>query len=111
MSSTYWYCYDRSGEATGPYFETRGEAVEALAPSEQARPIDEVALPDGAEVVGEAIEASYTAVPDDAVDDDSIAATIDAGECYWCDEYSGDHVGQHASSAHPEAWTAYKNDD
>jgi len=45
--------------------------------------------------------------PDDAVD---IEATIEAGECPWCDDYEGDAVGQHASSAHPEAWDDYKED-
>ena len=33
---------------------------------------------------------------------------IDAGECPWCDDYSGESVGRHASSAHREKWTAYK---
>mgnify|MGYP000435656372 CR=1 FL=1 len=35
---------------------------------------------------------------------------IDAGICPWCDSYEGDHVGQHASSAHPEKWDAYTDD-
>jgi hypothetical protein len=41
----------------------------------------------------------------------SIEAQIEAGECPWCDRedrYEGDHVGQHASSAHPEAWAEYR---
>ena len=37
-----------------------------------------------------------------------IADTIEAGKCPWCDEYEGENVGQHASSAHPDKWTAYK---
>ena len=37
-----------------------------------------------------------------------IRAAIDAGECPWCEDYDGDHVGQHASSAHPDEWAAYK---
>jgi len=36
---------------------------------------------------------------------------IRAGICPWCDEYEGDHVGQHASSAHPDAWDAYNEAD
>jgi hypothetical protein len=32
---------------------------------------------------------------------------IDAGVCPWCDDYEGDHVGRHASSAHPDEWGAY----
>lgn len=41
----------------------------------------------------------------DAVDAE---AAIADGECPWCDEYDGDAVGQHAASAHPEKWDAYK---
>jgi len=37
-----------------------------------------------------------------------IEQLIEGGECPWCDSYSGDHVGQHASSAHPQKWQAYK---
>lgn len=36
---------------------------------------------------------------------------IKEGVCPWCppdDRYEGDHVGQHASSAHPDAWEDYK---
>lgn len=35
------------------------------------------------------------------------------GVCPWCspnDRYEGDHVGQHASSAHPDEWDAFKED-
>jgi hypothetical protein len=35
------------------------------------------------------------------------ADMIDSGECPWCDGYEGDHVGQHASSAHPDEWANY----
>ena len=35
---------------------------------------------------------------------------IDQGVCPWCDDYEGDAVGQHASSAHSDAWTDYKED-
>jgi hypothetical protein len=37
-----------------------------------------------------------------------IEGMIDMGVCPWCDEYEGEHVGQHASSAHPDEWDAYK---
>lgn len=37
------------------------------------------------------------------------AALIDDGECPWCEDYSGEHVGQHASSAHPELWREYRD--
>lgn len=35
-------------------------------------------------------------------------ALVNDGVCPWCDEYEGGHVGQHASSAHPEEWDAYQ---
>lgn len=35
---------------------------------------------------------------------------LDKGECPWCDDYEGDAVPQHASSAHPDEWAAYKED-
>ena len=37
--------------------------------------------------------------------------TLKEGVCPWCegdDGYEGDHVGQHASSAHADKWDAYK---
>lgn len=40
---------------------------------------------------------------------------IEQGECPWCvedgaaDPYQGDHIGQHASSAHPDEWDAYQD--
>lgn len=37
-----------------------------------------------------------------------IAGQIDMGVCPWCDEYEGEYLGQHASSAHPDEWDAYK---
>jgi len=39
-----------------------------------------------------------------------VADTIEAGRCPWCDDYEGDAVGQHAASAHPDKWDAYKED-
>lgn len=36
-----------------------------------------------------------------------IAGMIEMGVCPWCDDYEGDYVGSHASSAHPEKWAAY----
>ena len=40
----------------------------------------------------------------------TLEETIDAGKCPWCDEYEGDAVGQHASSAHPDEWNDYKEE-
>jgi hypothetical protein len=46
----------------------------------------------------------------DGGDEPTIADQIDAGECPWCDEYEGENVGQHAASAHTDAWDDYKED-
>lgn len=35
--------------------------------------------------------------------------SADGEGCPWCDEYDGEHVGRHASSAHPEAWARHKS--
>lgn len=59
-----------------------------------------------AEVVIERDEGDANAPPDADPE-----AMIDRGECPWCSDYAGDHVGQHASSAHPEKWAAYKEED
>lgn len=40
----------------------------------------------------------------------TIADDIEAGVCPWCDGYDGEYVGQHASSAHPDQWDAYKGE-
>ena len=44
----------------------------------------------------------------DEMHERDIEQLIIAGECPWCDDYSGEHVGQHASSAHPDEWAAYQ---
>ena len=38
------------------------------------------------------------------------ADMIEAGECPWCSDYEGEGVAQHAASAHPDEWDAYKED-
>lgn len=38
----------------------------------------------------------------------AIEEGIERGECPWCDDYTGDGVPQHASSAHPDEWSDYK---
>jgi len=42
--------------------------------------------------------------------DEVIAERLSDGECPWCDDYRGDAVGQHAASAHSDAWDDYKED-
>lgn len=71
-----------------------------------------VEVPD--EQHAEALAAAYGVDPVDIATDtepEGVAEAIEAGECPWCDEYDGDHVGQHASSAHPDKWDAYSEDD
>jgi len=41
------------------------------------------------------------------VSNEDAEALMDNGVCPWCEEYAGDHVGQHASSAHPDEWDEY----
>lgn len=56
-----------------------------------------------------AIETDDLADATDAERD--IAGMIEMGVCPWCpdgDRYEGEYVGRHASSAHPQAWDAYK---
>ena len=44
---------------------------------------------------------------DDEMHERDTEQLIIAGECPWCDDYSGDYVGQHASATHPEEWNEY----
>jgi len=39
---------------------------------------------------------------------EDIQTLIENGICPWCDDYEGDHVGRHASSAHADKWADYK---
>ena len=44
------------------------------------------------------------------VDDTDPETLVESGVCPWCpeeDRYEGEHVGRHASSAHPGAWDEY----
>ena len=71
---------------------------------------DDEAL-DDADKVRPVTVAEGAVPPDDGFDTD--AAAVEAGVCPWCpadDRYEGDHVGRHASSAHPDEWDAYKID-
>lgn len=92
MVETYWYCYDRTGDYSPPYFETRGEAADACDGGEVPRPIS-ASLLDGD--------------PNSQPETKDVA--IARGECPWCDDYDGDYIAQHASSAHPNAWDRYND--
>ena len=62
------------------------------------------------ETDSEGESTAETVGPEDASEDvEETAAAVEAGVCPWCDEYEGGHVGQHASSAHPDAWEAYRD--
>jgi hypothetical protein len=61
------------------------------------------------------LAAAYDTTPDalrlnQQTGDEDPAVLVKDGVCPWCDEYEGDHVGQHASSAHPDEWDAFKSD-
>jgi hypothetical protein len=48
----------------------------------------------------------------DTLSPDEIETAIENEACPWCpdDGYTGPHVGQHASSAHPDAWGRYRDE-
>jgi len=45
----------------------------------------------------------------DETDTVPVDDALEQGVCPWCDDYEGDAVGQHASSAHEEKWSEYKD--
>lgn len=55
-------------------------------------------------------DTTYEGRDVEEIGDEVIADTLDDGECPWCHDYEGDAVGQHAASAHPDAWDDYKED-
>ena len=54
------------------------------------------------------VQDDEDAEPETVTDEVPTADLIDMGECPWCDDYEGDGVPQHASAAHPDEWTEYK---
>lgn len=103
---TYWF--DATDSNTHPtdaseLYETPD--ADALADAEKVRPVT---------VAEGATPPSNPATDTTAYDFDSDADAVEAGVCPWCDpddRYEGDHVGRHASSAHPDEWEQYKNDE
>jgi len=61
------------------------------------------------DAVGDRDPCPHCADGSDAIHERDVEQLVDAGVCPWCDAYSGDHVGQHASSAHPKKWAAYRD--
>ena len=97
MGQTYWYArddFDRS--PSGPFHADPGDVE--VGEGERLRPIDESVLPD------DGAESERESEPE------TVGEAIDDGRCPWCEEYDGDHVGRHASSAHPDAWAEYKDE-
>lgn len=92
---TYWF--DATDSNAHPEDESElydSPDADALADADKVRPVTRDGRPS-----------------DDGFESD--AAAVEAGVCPWCpadDRYEGDHVGRHASSAHPDAWDAYKSD-
>lgn len=90
-------------EVSGGTFATDDEsAVRALADAY------DVAVADLR--VSDADDSADAGGPESASSTTDPATLIEQGECPWCDDYAGEHVGQHASSAHPEQWDAYTED-
>lgn len=111
MAETYWYAYDGRGGVSPPYYKTKADAAAACDEGETPRPVS-----------GDVIDADADGGPDDDGDggpdasDDrprdppltELQAQFDRGVCPWCDDYEGEHVGRHASSAHAEKWQRFK---
>lgn len=93
---------DELGEPIRPIAEATIEASEDIEMCPDCTPLDSASESDTDEPDGE--------------EERSRESLIEDGRCPWCieegaeDPYKGEHVGQHASSAHPEEWDAYKND-
>jgi hypothetical protein len=93
------------------------EVEKARGGSVLVRGIGEFAVGDRADVTAD--EAAYLC--DERGDFERVGETdrtdtvpvddaIEQGVCPWCDDYEGDAVAQHASSAHPDEWADYKED-
>jgi len=90
---TYWYdATDGNGHPDDPSELYDTSDADALTDAEKVRPVTRDAPADGGDGFATDAEA------------------VDAGICPWCDDYEGDHVGRHASSAHPDAWDEYTDD-
>jgi len=91
---TYWFdATDGNAHPEDPSDLYDTPDADALADAEKVRPV--------------------TRDENDDANFESDAAAVEAGVCPWCpddDRYEGDHVGRHASSAHPDAWDAFKSD-
>jgi len=117
----YWY-RGRSGDA----FTDATLHADRDCPDAPIRPVADSTVadletPDYCEACVPAARESEDASDTDTSDDADAADTLSAAEietaianetCPWCpdDGYTGPHVGQHASSAHPEAWREFRDE-
>lgn len=98
-------------DADGTFHESEHVAEHLMAHFGVPREVVDASVP-----VEDAVVDTDTTTDGDVVETDATTtggvveagASIKAGECPWCEDYQGEHVGQHASSAHPEAWAAYQ---
>lgn len=67
------------------------------------RPVDDI---DGLDACDRHIDGDDGDGWDRNIED--IQTLIANGICPWCDDYDGENVGHHASSAHPDDWSDYK---
>lgn len=49
-------------------------------------------------------------VTSEGLDEDAPAEILEAGECPWCEDYSGEYPERHARKAHPEEWAEFEDD-
>jgi hypothetical protein len=113
MADTYWYAYDGRGGASGPYYATKADAADACDEGETPRPVSGAVI--DTDATGDESETDDGDGEPDASDDrprdpplTELQAQFDRGVCPWCDDYEGEHVGRHASSAHAEKWQRFK---
>ena len=66
------------------------------------RPVDDI---DGLDACDRHIDGDDADGWDRNIED--LQTLVENGICPWCDDYDGENVGHHASSAHPHMWNEY----
>lgn len=95
----------------GTFHESEAVAEHLMAHFDVSRDVVDASVPLEDAVVEGDTTTGENVVEDSATTDTDVVepgASIEAGECPWCEDYDGEHVGQHASSAHPDEWQAYR---
>lgn len=57
------------------------------------------------------LRSAATAAAGGGTDPVTVDDALEQGVCPWCDDYEGDGVAQHASSAHPDRWAEHRGTD